>query len=151
MQNIEPLSSTFPTTHVSEAPQSGSAATDAGIAPRPLSGGENPREARTKAQTRYETRVRVVKAMAHSTRMFIVEELSRGERCVCDLTEMIGVDISTVSKHLSILKNAGILEDDKRGNQVFYRLRVPCIMDFFGCVESVLEYGSGSDWALDCK
>ena len=104
-----------------------------------------------KVQAPYENRVRVVKAMAHPTRMFIVDELSRGERCVCDLTEMIGVDISTVSKHLSILKTAGILEDEKRGNQVFYRLRVPCIMDFFRCVESVLEHGTGSDWAMECK
>ena len=61
-----------------------------------------------KRQDRYEARVRVVKAMAHPTRMFIVDELSRsGERCVCELTEMIGADISTVSKHLAILKNVG--------------------------------------------
>jgi len=99
-----------------------------------------------KARPKYEARVRVVKAMAHPTRMFIVDELSRvGERCVCELTEMIGDDISTVSKHLSVLKNAGIIADDKRGNQVFYRLRVPCILDFFRCVESVIE-GSTEDF-----
>ncbi len=93
-----------------------------------------------KLQDRYEARVRVVKAMAHPTRMFIVDELSQaGERCVCELTEMVGADISTVSKHLSILKNAGIITDDKRANQVYYRLRVPCILDFFRCIESVLE------------
>ena len=93
-----------------------------------------------KAQARYETRARVVKALAHPTRMFIVDELSRaGERCVCELTEMIGADISTVSKHLSVLKNAGLIADDKRGNQVYYRLRVPCILEFFRCIESVLE------------
>ncbi len=92
-----------------------------------------------KLQDCYEARVRVVKAMAHPTRMFIVGELSRsGERCVCELTEMVGADISTVSKHLSILKAAGIIADDKRGNQVYYRLRVPCILEFFRCIESVL-------------
>ena len=72
----------------------------------------------------YEARARVIKAMAHPTRLFIVEELSRGERCVCDLTEMVGADISTVSKHLSLLKNARIVADDKRGTQVFYSLKV---------------------------
>jgi ArsR family transcriptional regulator len=87
----------------------------------------------------YEARAKVLKALAHPTRLFIVEELEKEERCVCDLTEMIGADMSTVSKHLSVLKQAGILIDDKRGNQVFYRLRVPCILSFFGCVESVLE------------
>jgi ArsR family transcriptional regulator len=86
-----------------------------------------------------EARAKVMKALAHPTRLFIVDELSRGERCVCDLTEKIGADVSTVSKHLSVLKGAGIVLNDKRGVQVFYRLRVPCILNFFGCVEAVLE------------
>ena len=84
-------------------------------------------------------RANVLKAMAHPTRLFILEELEKEERCVCDLTELIGADISTVSKHLSVLKQAGIVFGDKRGNLVFYRLRVPCILNFFGCVESVME------------
>lgn len=84
-------------------------------------------------------RTRVIKALAHPTRLFIVEELEQGERCVCELTAMIGADISTISKHLSVLRQAGIVEDDKRGNQVFYRLKVHCILNFFGCVESVLN------------
>jgi ArsR family transcriptional regulator len=93
--------------------------------------------AREKA--RYAARATVIKAMAHPTRLFIVEELSRGERCVCELTEMVGVDVSTVSKHLSVLRNAGIVQDEKRGSQVFYSLLVPCVLNFFSCVESVLE------------
>lgn len=86
-----------------------------------------------------EARAKVLKALAHPTRLFIVEELEKAERCVCDLTEMIGADVSTVSKHLSVLKQAGIVIDDKRGNLVFYQLRVPCILSFFGCIESVIE------------
>lgn len=93
----------------------------------------------TREKARYEARAAVIKAMGHPTRLFIVEELSRGERCVCELTEMIGADVSTVSKHLSVLRNAGIVEDDKRGSQVFYSLLVPCVLNFFSCVESVLE------------
>ena len=94
-------------------------------------------EPRTHA--RLSARARVLKALAHPTRLFVVDELSRGERCVADLQEMIGADMSTVSKHLALLREAGILADDKRGNQVFYALRVPCILDFFGCVETVLR------------
>ena len=94
-------------------------------------------EGQTKAQM--EARAKVMKALAHPTRLFVVDELSRGERCVCDLTEKIGADVSTVSKHLSVLRGAGIVLDDKRGVQVLYRLRVPCILNFFGCVEAVLE------------
>jgi len=93
----------------------------------------------TKTRQKYEARAHIIKAMAHPSRLFIVDELSKGERCVCELRDMIGVDISTVSKHLSILKDAGIVEDDKRGLQVWYRLKVPCILNFFGCVENVLK------------
>ena len=94
----------------------------------------------TKTQARYEARAKIIKAMAHPTRLFIVDELGRsGERCVCDLTEMIGVDMSTVSRHLAMLKNAGIIEDDKRGAQVYYRLRIKCVLSFFECIESVMK------------
>ena len=62
---------------------------------------------RTKA--RFEARAKIIKAMAHPTRLFIVDELSRSERNVMELTEMIGADVSTVSKHLTILKNSGIV------------------------------------------
>ncbi|MCP4895348.1 MAG: winged helix-turn-helix transcriptional regulator [bacterium] len=86
-----------------------------------------------------EARAKVMKALSHPSRLFIVDELSRGERCVCELTEMIGADVSTVSKHLAVLKDAGVVLDDRRGVQVYYRLRVPCILNFFGCVEAVIE------------
>ena len=89
-------------------------------------------------RARLEARAKVIKAMGHPTRLFIVDELSRQERCVCELTEMIGADVSTVSKHLAILREAGIVQDEKRGSKVFYELRVPCVMNFFSCVESVL-------------
>ena len=84
-----------------------------------------------KTQARYETRARIIKAMAHPTRLFIVDELSRhGEHCVWELTQMVGVDMSTVSRHLAILKSAGIIEDEKRGSQVYYRVRIGCVSNF---------------------
>ena len=92
-----------------------------------------------KTQAKFEMRAKIIKAIAHPTRLFIVDELSRGERCVCELTDMIGADVSTVSKHLSILRNAGILQMDKRGVQVFYSLRTPCVLNFLSCVEAVMK------------
>ncbi|HQP43867.1 MAG TPA: metalloregulator ArsR/SmtB family transcription factor [Thermoanaerobaculales bacterium] len=89
-----------------------------------------------------------MKALAHPSRLFIVDELSRGERCVCELAEMVGADVSTVSKHLTVLKEAGLVLDDRRGQQVFYRLRVPCILNFFGCVEAVIEEKARGQAAL---
>lgn len=90
-------------------------------------------------QRQFEARARILKAMAHPTRLFIINELVEQERCVCELTDMVGADISTVSKHLSVLKNAGIVEDDKRGLQVYYSLRCPCVLDFLGCIENVIK------------
>ncbi len=87
----------------------------------------------------YEARAKILKAMAHPTRLFIIEELNKEERCVNELTSMVGSDISTISKHLSVLKNAGLVIDDKRGTSIYYRLRVPCILEFMECVEAVLE------------
>ncbi len=86
----------------------------------------------------FREQARVMKALAHPTRMFIVDELSRGERCVCELTDMIGAEMPTVSRHLSLLKGVGLVDDEKRGAKVYYRLRVPCCLSFLKCVESVL-------------
>ncbi len=90
-------------------------------------------------KVRYEARAKIIKAMAHPSRLLIIEELNKGECCVGELTDMIGADASTVSKHLSILKNAGLVSDDKRGNSIFYTLRAPCILQFIGCVEDVIS------------
>jgi ArsR family transcriptional regulator len=94
---------------------------------------------KAKVRTRYAARAKVMKALAHPTRLFIVDQLADGARCVCDLTDLVGADVSTVSRHLSVLREAGILDDDKRGNQVFYSLRVPCVLHWSSCVEGVLE------------
>lgn len=69
----------------------------------------------------------------------MLEQLRDGERCVCELKEMVGADMSTVSKHLSLLKNAGLVKDRKAGLQVYYSLRCPCVLDFVGCIEAVLD------------
>jgi ArsR family transcriptional regulator len=90
-----------------------------------------------KTLQRYKAKSSVIKALAHPTRLFIVDELARGERCVCELRDMVDADISTVSRHLALLKTARIVTDDKRGQQVFYRLRTACVLGFFDCVEQV--------------
>ncbi len=89
-------------------------------------------------QARWEARAQVLKSLAHPSRLMIVDELSRGARCVAELREIIGCDMSTVSRHLAVLKNAGLLADQRQGVQVFYFLKTPCVLDFFECVESVL-------------
>ncbi len=88
---------------------------------------------------RLEARAHIIKAMAHPTRLLLLEELSGGERCVAHLTALVGADISTVSKHLAVLREAGIIDSRRMGSQMIYALRVPCVLNFFGCVEAVLR------------
>jgi len=107
----------------------------------------NPMNANTLA--RYEARAKIIKALAHPARLMIVDELaSHKERCVCELTEVVGTDMSTVSRHLSQLKAAGIVEDDRRGKMTYFRLKVKCLTSFFGCVESVLKSNAESHQQL---
>ena len=102
----------------------------------------------TGQQALYRARAHILKALAHPTRLFIVDRLEKGEACVCELKELVGADMSTVSKHLSVLKEAGIVAGDKRGKQVWYRLRVPCVLQFFACVEEVLRQDAAERQAL---
>ncbi|MDF7826348.1 metalloregulator ArsR/SmtB family transcription factor [Pontiellaceae bacterium B12227] len=92
----------------------------------------------SKEKNLYEAKAKVLKALAHPTRLWMAEQLSVGEMCVCEFVDQIDVDFSTISKHLSVLKQAGIVEDDKRGKQVWYKLKVPCVLNFMSCVEAVL-------------
>ena len=101
-----------------------------------------------KAKARYEAQAKIIRAMAHPTRLFILDELKRQERCVYELTEIVGADMSTISKHLSILKGAGIVKIDKRGTQIYYQLKVPCILEFVQCVEHVLKANAKEHLAL---
>ncbi|HTP24654.1 MAG TPA: metalloregulator ArsR/SmtB family transcription factor [Anaeromyxobacteraceae bacterium] len=86
----------------------------------------------------YEARAEVLKAMAHPSRLKMLDALEKGERCVCELQKLVGSDLSTVSRHLSVMKAAGIVSIRKHGSNVYYRLRVPCLLRVFGCIEAVL-------------
>ena len=92
-----------------------------------------------KSKQHYEARARVAKALAHPSRLLILDALAEGEKCVCVLTELVGADQSTVSKHLAVLKQAGLIEDRKEGVMTFYRVKVCCLPKFWACIESVLK------------
>jgi DNA-binding transcriptional ArsR family regulator len=96
----------------------------------------------------FEAKAKVLKALAHPTRLWMAEQLADGEKCVCEFVDQIDADFSTISKHLSVLKQAGIVADDKRGKQVFYTLKVPCVLNFMSCVEAVLANNAKEQTAL---
>lgn len=89
-----------------------------------------------RSQRVLERRAEVFKALGHEDRLRIVDEIAGGERCVCELVAAVGSSWSTVSRHLSVLKAAGVLADEKRGLQVFYRLALPCVKSFGDCLDA---------------
>ncbi|GBC97356.1 Arsenic resistance transcriptional regulator ArsR1 [bacterium HR16] len=66
---------------------------------------------------------RLFKALADSNRLRILALLQEGSLCVCQLMGVLGLSQSTVSKHLAILKEAGLLAEEQRGKRSFYALR----------------------------
>lgn len=87
----------------------------------------------------YKKRAEIIKAMAHPARLIVIEALKNGERCVCELNELVDLDQSTLSRHLSVLKNSGIIVDEKKGLNVFYKLRCPCVLKYIDCIENVIK------------
>jgi DNA-binding transcriptional ArsR family regulator len=84
---------------------------------------------------RLRLKAEVFKAMGHPLRLGVIEFLRDGERCVCDIVDHLGTGISNISKHLSVLKKAGIVTDRRDGLRIMYRLTMPCTLDFVKCVE----------------
>jgi len=91
----------------------------------------------------WKMKAEILKALAHPTRLFVVDKLQEEPRSVGWLAEEAGCDISTMSRHLSVLKNQGIVRDEKEGTTVNYHLEMPCVLNFFSCVEEVIEGRGG--------
>jgi ArsR family transcriptional regulator len=97
---------------------------------------------------RYEARASIFKALAHPTRLYILEQLREEEQCVSELTELVGADASTVSKHLSILKSAGLVQSRKHGTTVYYDLACGCLNQFMDGAETLLRMKAENDAAV---
>jgi len=80
----------------------------------------------------------VFKAMGHPLRLGVIEFLRDGEKCVCEIVDHLGTGMSNISKHLSVLKNAGIVTDRRDGLKMMYSLTMPCALDFARCVEGTV-------------
>lgn len=89
---------------------------------------------KTNLKDGYAAQASVIKAMAHPTRLLILNSLKKREICVCDLRDLAGGDISTVSKHLLVLRNAGLVASRREGTRLLYRLTCPCVLDFTACI-----------------
>ncbi len=87
----------------------------------------------------YELQAKVAQSMAHPIRMAVLDCLKDREQCVCDIAQALGTERSNLSKHLSIMVAAGVLESRKEGLKVMYKLRAPCVLQFVDCITVCLK------------
>lgn len=87
----------------------------------------------------YENQADIAKAVAHPLRVAVIEYLKDGEQCVCDIADAVESERSNLSKHLSIMTSAGILESRKDGLKVMYQIKTPCVLTFLDCLKACLK------------
>jgi ArsR family transcriptional regulator len=93
----------------------------------------------SKKRLLFRKQAQIAQAIGHPLRLEIIDFLKDGEQCVCDIAGQIGAERSNVSRHLSVMVATGVLEHRKEGLKVIYRLKCPCILEFFKCMSSVLR------------
>ena len=93
----------------------------------------------SEARELYRLKAGIVRAVAHPIRLAIVDFLKDGEECVCDIAEHVGAQRSNVSRHLAVMRNAGVLGHRKDGLRMLYSLRTPCIVNFLSCITAALR------------
>lgn len=93
--------------------------------------------AQTHDKSWYVERARVLAALSNPARLKMVVSLSEGEKCVCDMAAEVGLDMSTTSRHLVQLRQAGLVADERRGNMVFYSLKATCLPSFLDCLDDL--------------
>ena len=98
-----------------------------------------------------ELRVKIIKAMAHPVRLMVIEFLRGGEHAFSEIFNLFQLDKSTISKHLLVLREAGIVSSRKSGTDMIYKLEVPCVADFFSCATVVLENNVKKQLSCLCK
>jgi ArsR family transcriptional regulator len=88
---------------------------------------------------REEKLAEILKALGHPTRVKIVKYLADGEKCVKEIWQEIGVPQPTVSQHINILKNAGIISYRKDGVKTCYRVEMPVVIEILKLLEKEVE------------
>lgn len=88
-----------------------------------------------------EKEAEIFKALGHPSRLLIAKALTNGELCVCEIQKIVQSDLSTVSKHLSVLKQANIVTSRKVGTSIYYKLAICCLPTFLACTQKILKKG----------
>lgn len=93
-------------------------------------------------RTMWETPAKRFKALGHPVRMWIASHLLDGEKCVHEFVDCVDLDFSTVSQHLAALRTSGVLETEKRGKEVYYRIACDCARTFLACIDEKRKSGA---------
>ena len=87
-----------------------------------------------------ELRCKIIKAIAHPVRLMIIDLLRNKEESFSNIVKYFSLDKSTISKHIAVLKEAGIVSSKKVQKEVLYKLEIPCVIEFFECSTKVLRH-----------
>jgi ArsR family transcriptional regulator len=90
-------------------------------------------------QKLHKLQAEVIGAMGHPIRLAIIDFLSSGEQCVCDIASAVGAERSNVSRHLAVLYSAGLVSCRKEGLKQMYSLSAPCVLKFLSCITDVVR------------
>jgi len=92
----------------------------------------------------------LLKAMGHPIRVEIIELLGKKEMCACEIANLFNCDRTTVSKHLAILKDLGIIEQRREGLYIHYSLKLHCLVPMLQCIEHAI-FGDQAEVQFDCE
>ena len=93
----------------------------------------------------YSKEAEIFKALAHPTRILILYSIKEEQHTVTELAEKAGIDISTMSKHLDLLKRYKIIVGDKIKNTVYYKINIPCVFNFLNCAKAITSCSINCD------
>ena len=91
-----------------------------------------------------------MRVLAHPLRIWIVEVLGDKKMSVGEICKLLNKEQATVSKHLGVLKNGGILKSEKSGLNVFYSVDICCLPNFLECLKKYFR-GKSSQKLRKCK
>ena len=86
-----------------------------------------------------QARARVMKALGHSARVQILDLLDQQDLCLCDLHPLFKMRQPTLSRHLSVLKQAGLITERRAGPRLILHLATPCILRALDCAMETVQ------------
>lgn len=93
--------------------------------------------------------IRVMKALSDPNRVRVIKLLQGGELCVCELTAVLNLAQSTVSKHMKVLEDAGLVDRRRQGTWILYSLPQTCASEYGSVMLQGLKSWLGDDEELE--